>query len=431
MFECNNDILFLNLVEHGVSEPVECVYSGLGRILDSCSYTPADPDLLLGVDWADRGRTSVRAGYFVGMKWIEPGVSAMCVTPKIKGLDVLGMFMHCFRDDCPEMRAALGEIYRIDFDSPMIPASGGQVELTPFIVAHFLLLLEGIVRKGVMRNYIGRDASLQGKIKGKICVGTTLKRHHASSRFDKTYCRYHEFSTDCVENRVLNTALLFCERFLSGCHGMNNSDVLWEKANYCRGSFAGIGEVDPRASVPVLRINRLYPEYSEALRVASWIFRMFGCDFDNVLHGNKHMMPPFFINMPLLYELFVLSLLRDAYGKTIVYHPATFGNELDFVKTDEKLIIDTKYIPRWKTDTVHENVRQLSGYARHKKIRQRVLDDCERDSSIIDCVIIYPSDQGLKSFPGTVPLLELAETSEMYVSFYLLPVCLPVIGAGG
>lgn len=143
------------------------------------------------------------------------------------------------------------------------------------------------------------------------------------------------------------------------------------------------------------------------------------------------MMPPFFINMPLLYELFVLSLLRDAYGKTIVYHPATFGNELDFVKTDEKLIIDTKYIPRWKTDTVHENVRQLSGYARHKKIRQRVLDDCERDSSIIDCVIIYPSDQGLKSFPGTVPLLELAETSEMYVSFYLLPVCLPVIGAGG
>ena len=52
MFECNNDILFLNLVEHGVSEPVECVYSGLGRILDSCSYTPADPDLLLGVDWA-------------------------------------------------------------------------------------------------------------------------------------------------------------------------------------------------------------------------------------------------------------------------------------------------------------------------------------------------------------------------------------------
>ena len=155
MFECNNDILFLNLVEHGVSEPVECVYSGLGRILDSCSYTPADPDLLLGVDWADRGRTSVRAGYFVGMKWIEPGVSAMCVTPKIKGLDVLGMFMHCFRDDCPEMRAALGEIYRIDFDSPMIPASGGQVELTPFIVAHFLLLLEGIVRKGLMRNYIG------------------------------------------------------------------------------------------------------------------------------------------------------------------------------------------------------------------------------------------------------------------------------------
>lgn len=412
----------------------ECVPLPEGRLGDAlmtriCSddYNPADAGALLGLDWGNRSRTCVQAGYFVGMKWVEHGVSAVCVNPKIDRLDVLGMFMKCLDNPLPEVRAALAGIYQVDFDSQMIPAEGCRVELTPFVIAHFLLLLETIVKKGLRRNYVEIEDSLQGRIKGKVCVSTTVKRHHGAGRPDRVHCRYHEFSANCIENRVLNTALEFCERYLACHRDMSGSERLDEKARYCRGAFGGIGYVDPLLPVPRVSLNPFYVDYSEAMRVATWIFRRFGFDFGNTVSDFGHLVPPFHIDMPLLYELYALSLLREAYGENVSYHISTYGNELDFLKKDEKLIIDTKYKVKWATATHHDDVRQLSGYARNRRLRGRILAPEEAGKAIIDCMVIYPSVNGIDDFKGVHSLLSVAEPVAEYERFYRLGLRLPVL----
>ena len=52
--------------------------------------------------------------------------------------------------------------------------------------------------------------------------------------------------------------------------------------------------------------------------------------------------------MSLLFELYVYGLLKEAYNNNITHQLRTYGNAVDFIKYDEKLIIDTKYIPSWE-----------------------------------------------------------------------------------
>ena len=110
-------------------------------------------------------------------------------------------------------------------------------------------------------------------------------------------------------------------------------------------------------------------------------------------------MPPFWINMPLLFELYVLQLLKRKYGDVIAYHITSRGNEIDYGKRDEKIIIDAKYIPAWSTSVDHDNVRQLSGYARNISIRYKLIGQIDT-TTILPCIIIYPDiDNGLLYLP--------------------------------
>lgn len=64
--------------------------------------------------------------------------------------------------------------------------------------------------------------------------------------------------------------------------------------------------------------------------------------------------------MPVLFERYVYALLNEAYGKSVQYQKGTKADRPDFLKPDEQLIIDTKYITDWKCRINSDNVRQLS-----------------------------------------------------------------------
>ncbi len=55
--------------------------------------------------------------------------------------------------------------------------------------------------------------------------------------------------------------------------------------------------------------------------------------------------------MPLLYEHYVLGLLREAYGNQIRYQEPGHTGYPDFICYDPLLVMDTKYIPRFKDKT--------------------------------------------------------------------------------
>lgn len=51
------------------------------------------------------------------------------------------------------------------------------------------------------------------------------------------------------------------------------------------------------------------------------------------------------------------------------------------------MIIDTKYKLHYKWGQIHEDIRQVSGYARLHKVRNKLNF---HDDKIIDCLIVYP-----------------------------------------
>lgn len=75
----------------------------------------------------------------------------------------------------------------------------------------------------------------------------------------------------------------------------------------------------------------------------------------------------------------------------IKYQFSTYGNQLDFIikDGDNSMVIDTKYKLHYKQGHIHSDIRQVSGYARLRKVRNELLTEAEKDK-IIACLIVYP-----------------------------------------
>jgi 5-methylcytosine-specific restriction enzyme subunit McrC len=85
--------------------------------------------------------------------------------------------------------------------------------------------------------------------------------------------------------------------------------------------------------------------------------------------------------------------LKKKFGNQILYHPTTYGNELDFlfVKENYSVVIDSKYKPQYIGNShpgLHQDIRQVSGYARLKSIRKKA--GVTDDNILLKCLIIFP-----------------------------------------
>lgn len=73
----------------------------------------------------------------------------------------------------------------------------------------------------------------------------------------------------------------------------------------------------------------------------------------------------------------------------IHYQFSTYGNSLDILvsKLDFQMLIDAKYKMHYQNGHLHEDIRQVAGYARLNKVRNQLN---VTDNKNIDCLIIYP-----------------------------------------
>ena len=108
--------------------------------------------------------------------------------------------------------------------------------------------------------------------------------------------------------------------------------------------------------------------------------------------------PPFWIDMARLYEMWVLGKLMAAYPEQIEFQvQGHCKTAVDFIKKDEKIILDAKYKPHYEDSNrgILDDIREISGYARDKRILKQLGGDKEEKE--IKCVIVYPEPEKLKS----------------------------------
>jgi len=362
--------------------------------------------------------STFQASYYVGIDWLnEKHDHAIQVNPKIERLDYFKMFSHCFNS--PEINPEISKIYKIFFDSEPIKIESTPFEITPLLIVHFLNVMKTLVKKGLKKDYILLEENLSSKLKGKLLFNSNFKQNITKGRSDKNYCRYQEYSVNCIENQILKKALNFVRLFL-----VKNSEKyggLSFTLNYCYSALEKVSDEVDIKRVQQVKINPLYKEYFEALRLAKMIFRRFSYSLKEVTNATDNKIPPFYIDMSLLFECYVLSKLKEKYGKEILYQVSGKYGITDFLKKDDKMIIDTKYKLIYNQGQYEiENIRQISAYARDKGILSKLSVD---DDTVVDCLIIYPNKYSDKDFMNR----DLKENEiPQFSKFYKTGICLPL-----
>lgn len=393
----------------------------------------------------------LQADYYIGVDWLIPNVRYVQVEPKLNlkvsklfdkavetedipdketeyekqkedaenkpvyvEVDYLNMLLDIMSAGLPQKDTR--QLALIDWKASPIPITQKEDRLTPFIVVQFLQLLKNIVRKGLKKSYYKQRENLSNKVKGKILVGDHIKRNTLKNRLTHAYCEYQVFGEDNTENRFLKKVLRFAAAYIENNRACfaGNFTAVEHMLNYCRPAFEHISNDINERHLKQVRHNPFFNEYKEAISIGTYILKKFAYNITETSTLQKTT-PPFWIDMPRLFELYCyVQILKDNPEDKdhIHYQFSTYGNSLDILisKPGCEMVIDTKYKLKYSYGHIHQDIRQLAGYARLNKVRKqlKISDD---DDKNIDCLIIYPDlradnpDYKIKTIQGKSVLI--------------------------
>jgi len=373
---------------------------------------------------------SLKADYCIGLDWLGNTGRYLYVEPKlntrtsklfdvftdseeeilkddsenipsdIKELDYLKMLLQV--TNVPESNDELKGLVQIDWVAKPIEVKQKEDKLTPFLVVQYLQLVKAIVRKGLKKNYYKVQENLNNRVKGKILVGQHIKQNIFKNRFTNTFCEYQQFGEDHAENRFLKKVLQFASSYIENHEKLFGDKFieLQHTINYCRPAFELISNQVNDYELKHIKHNPFYKDYANAIDLGKKILKRFAYNITQTTK-DKVATPPFWIDMPRLFELYVYSKMIEANPsdrRAIHYQFSTHGNFLDILvsKPDFQMVIDAKYKLHYQNGHLHQDIRQVAGYARLNKVREKLKVTDDRN---IDCLIIYPDmEKGIMDF---------------------------------
>ena len=391
------------------------------------------------------------ASYYIGASWLVKNELAVIVTPKMKNIDFVTMFLAALEVDTKNESDYFAQCYGIQFDEPTIETDEQLNQLTPLLVLHFVSLLDRLVKRGLKKDYVIREENLKTKVKGRLLFTKHLQNNVFQQRSDRVFCQFQEYTDDIPENRLLKKALLFADRIIGNYESLKVQSSYFEiqsRLSKLKNRLDGISDEIEPYQVQKLSTNKLFKEYKEAIRVAKMLLRRFDYSISEASQ-EQHSTPPFWIDMSRLYEMWVFSQLEKAYPGQIQFQvKGHCGTAVDFIKKDECLIIDAKYKPHYDYSNrgIIDDIREISGYARDWKILQK-LSITKAYSEEIKCLIIYPEPvvfqnddtlseeerqdisidtcKDVTTFDGK--LLDLCSEIKWFRNFYKISINLPLI----
>ena len=341
---------------------------------------------------------SLKAHYYIGASWFIKDKCAFVVKPKVD-VDYIKLFMTALEMNSENEAEYFSNYYYIDFEKPAIKTNALDNLITPLLILHYISLLKHLVSKGLKKGYVARDENLQSKIRGRILLQRHLTKNIFAKREDRVFCRFQEFTEDIPENRILKKALSFSVRFINQYESFKSYlQELTPLLSVVGSAFENVSEEVTIAQVTKVNAGKIFRHYEAAIKVAKLILRHFDYSIDNV-SGKSQDVRPFCIDMPRLYEMYVLSLLRKAYGDQIKFQvKGCRKTQVDYIKKseNEKLIIDAKYKPRYSESNqgILDDIREISGYARDEKILKALdwkpEEEYTKGNYFPKCLIIYP-----------------------------------------
>lgn len=333
--------------------------------------------------------------YFIGIDWIERDNLAVRVSPKFTEtetdieIDYLRMLEDALTE--PKNFEHLDGLLYVDFMNSPIAVPKQKDGLSLFLISEFVHIMVRITAKGIMKSYYFAEENQRSRIKGKILISQNIK-NIVKGNLSDNFCRYQEYGVDIPENRILKKTMRYCLHVLDS---YNDDFVVTLKQRILglRAKWKDVGDKVDIKDVKTCKVNSFYKEYRTAIEIAKILLKFLS--YNQVLQSNdKIEVPPYWIDMTKLFEMYVFAKLRQLFGDDVMYHPHFGKQEPDYLimpaADRPPFVADAKYKRYSERPVDIDDIRQVSGYARMKAIRSRLEVE---GKSLIPCVIIYPDQK--------------------------------------
>ncbi len=381
-----------------IDEHIKSTISNFNEIILTKEKTPE----ILGLHFEkDNNELILKSSYYIGYIWLESGKSFINITPKKtknnRVADFVKMFSDCINDSY--VATHLDETYKIFTQQPKIEIDKNKDIITPFIILNFINILYKITKQGLKKGYRRETKNLSSKVKGRILINQTIKSNHFKNKLEKTACDYQKYTTNCLENQILKSALTQSLKYLN----FTDNKLIISKIKNISNSFKFVDTKEVFAKdFTKIKLSSFFFDYKEALNLAKLIFNQLGYSLQTKRDEEKIKIPPFYINMPELFERYVEVQLRKTYFDNVIsgYSKTSrdknsyiWGLRPDFIIKNQNIIIDAKY-KYWFLNPVNDNLKedlqQLSLYGRIEDLKNNIGTDKNTESLIL---FVYPSTE--------------------------------------
>lgn len=191
------------------------------------------------------------------------------------------------------------------FDEDLIFADEITKDNKMLTYISFIHLVLNSTKRGLMSKMVKRSENLTGKVRGKIDVKYQISKNIMRGRKDRIYCKYSEKSVDILENQILKYALTIISD--SKIAGLKN---LQRSINILKRRFSAVSDrkVTP-AEIDRIILPSMYQSYKPMFQLAKVIIS--DISMYTTENGSKKGLVPYAINMPLLFECYVRTIIKE------------------------------------------------------------------------------------------------------------------------
>ncbi len=390
----------------------------------------------LGLNAAGVPELVCNTSYFIGYVWLIPGRLAVHVEPKMNNsghdveVDYLAMLDEALAD--PENLQHLDGLLVLNAKAAPVPLQKEEFGLSLFLLIQFLTVIDRLRRRGLKRGFYDEEETFSFGMKGCLLLSKSLRAARTPTLTDRLTCSVQQFDLNTPANQYLKRALRLALRLLQS-PALKREKHLIECARLALSAFALVEDKPDAAPVKVKKVNPVFRDYAEALRLAELVIAagVAGHRAD----GGRFSVTPYWIDMAKLFELFAFKKLRQAAvpDGRVEYQFVANRQYLDFLCHFSSgpvpyVIADAKYKPRCEEHVAKEDLRQLAGYARLTKVEETLRRWKWSDPSrLIPCLVIYPT---LESGAEAVDWRRMKGV-DRWVDFFKLDVSLPLKATSG
>ena len=177
----------------------------------------------------------------------------------------------------------------------------------------YLAMVKKLTRRGLMKKTVKRSENFTGRIRGHIDLKKQISKNMSTGRKERIYCTYIERSADITENRVIKYALNRAAHELEEYSGLFK--LYSGEFAICRRRLNDVSDERFKPEdIDLIILPGMYKSYRPVLDLAKVILTEFSI-VDNDSDGETVKIVPYAINMPLLFECYCRTRIKEALEK--------------------------------------------------------------------------------------------------------------------